>query len=63
MTTACRNCNHQLHLHTFDGPCRATTVSGPPSDKGRPIADGYTHGGRIVTECDCPRFAGVNGHG
>ena len=61
MTTQCRHCGHQEHLHTTAGHCRATTVSGPPSDKGRPISDGYAHTGRLVVECPCERFGGRNG--
>lgn len=63
MTTPCRHCPHPAHMHTTGGPCQATTVSGPPSDKGRPIGDGYAHTGRRVTACPCEEFGGRNGHG
>lgn len=61
MTAPCRDCGHFEHLHS--GPCRATTISGPPSSEGGPAGDGYEHIGRDVTDCRCAGFAGRNGHG
>lgn len=46
----CPSCPHLPHPAR---PCCTVTVTGPPSDQGRPIGDGYTHGGRTVTECGC----------
>lgn len=59
--TPCRTCDHADHMHPSGGPCRAVTISGPSSDKGKPVGDSYDHAGREETTCECPGYAGRNG--
>jgi len=59
--TPCHTCDHADHMHPDGGPCLAVTISGPPSDKGKPVGDYYDHGGRTELTCWCPRFVGRNG--
>lgn len=52
----CLSCRHPEHMHGATG-CAASDVTGPPCDQGRGVGDGYDHGGRTVTPCDCNHYA------
>jgi len=43
-------------MHTESG-CHASDVTGAPCNQGRAVGDGYDHGGRTVTPCDCTELA------
>lgn len=57
--TRCSNCKHHPHPGR---DCSIVRVSGPASDGGRPEGEGYDHGARDVTPCDCPGYQSeING--
>ena len=51
----CQRCQHEPHKHSGNG-CATITISGPPSDQGKPVGDSYQHIGRTETICDCTGF-------
>lgn len=57
MTDPCRTCGHHEHKHAGGLHCCTLAVTGPGSDKGKPVGDGYEHGGRRLIVCDCTQFA------